>query len=243
MISFPRNAFVLVALAIGACAVDGSAGPQTSQPISTTHQTTTLPGGPACPNPDGGVCLGQVDGGTYTTESFSPAITYTIPDGWSNLEDLPGNFLLEKPGDTRYLGIYQNVRAPAECEEEWVESVGGSVDDLVAWYTTHPGLVTSEPEQVTVGGLNGVFLDISLDPSWDVTCSYSEGQPIVPFIIGNGTSQVHHVILPGFEERLYLLEWEGGNVAIEVGTEGTDLSGYLSEVLPIIENLAFAVDQ
>jgi hypothetical protein len=62
---------------------------------------------------------------------------------------------------------------------------------------------------------------------------------VVPFIIGNGTSELHHVILPGFQERLYLLEWNGGNVAIEVGSEGQPLDEYLAEVLPIIENLHF----
>jgi hypothetical protein len=170
---------------------------------------------------------------------FKPAITYTFPEGWSNLEDLPGNFLLQR-GDPRYLGIYQNVRAPAECEEMWAEGVSGNVDDLADWYTTHPGLITTEPEQVEVGGLTGVFLDISLDPSWDVTCPYSDGLPVVPFIIGNGTSGLHHVILPGFEERLYLLDWDGGNVAIEVGPEGDDLDAFLNEVLPIIDSLKFA---
>ncbi len=185
------------------------------------------------------MCLGPLDPGTYSTVSFSPRITYTVPDGWSNDEDLPGNFLTVMTGDVRYLGIYQNVRAPKDCEEDWADGVEGTVQDLVGWYTTHPGLVTTEPEEVVVGGLTGVFLDISLDPSWDVTCPFSEGQPVVPFIIGNGVSSLHHVILPGFHERLYLLEWDGGNVAIEVGPEGASLEDYLTEVLPIVESLRF----
>jgi hypothetical protein len=90
-----------------------------------------------------------------------------------------------------------------------------------------------------IGGLEELQLDISLDPSWDVTCPYSEGLPVVPFIIGNGISSLHHVTFPGFEERLYLLEWNGGNVAIEVGSEGQSLDEYLAEVQPIIESLHF----
>ncbi len=72
-----------------------------------------------------------------------------------------------------------------------------------------------------------------------VTCPWSDGRSTVPFIIGDGTSLVHHVILPGFHERLYLLEWNGGNVVIEVGPEGAPLDEYLTEVLPIIESLTF----
>ena len=213
-----------------------SATTTTTEAVVTAAKTLTQT---QCPNRHGGVCLGTLVAGTYETSRFDPRIAYTVPDGWLNLEDLPGNFLLQMTDDVRYLGIYQNVRAPAECAESWAEGVGGTVEELVGWYRAHPGLTTTEPEDVNVGGLSGVFLDISLDPSWNVTCPYSEGQPIVPFIIGNGTSELHHVILPGFKERLYLLKWDGGNVAIEVGPEGDSLDEYLIEVLPIIESLSF----
>lgn len=231
-----RLLVVIPLLIVGACS-SPLAAPSTTRLGDTSSTESSAP--TQCPNPHGGVCLGPLAAGSYLTSSFDPPIGYTVPDGWVNLEDLPGNFLLQMTDDVRYLGIYQNVRAPAECAEAWAAGVGGTVDDLAGWYTSHPGLTTTEPEDVKVGGLSGVFLDISLDPSWDVTCPYSEGQPVVPFIIGNGISGLHHVILPGSEERIYLLEWNGGNVAIEVGPEGESLDEYLIEVLPIIESLSF----
>jgi hypothetical protein len=56
---------------------------------------------------------------------FQPAITYTVPPGWRNMEDLPGNFWLYRASDPQegavggsYLGIYQNARAAAiSCAE------------------------------------------------------------------------------------------------------------------------------
>jgi hypothetical protein len=229
-------AIVFPLFLIASCSSSGGADTTTTQAeVATTGSSTP----PTCPNSHGGACLGSLDAGSYATSTFNPQITYTVPEGWANLEDLPGNFLLQKTNDLRYLGVYQNVRAPAECAEAWAEGVEGGVADLTEWYTTHPGLTTTEPEAVTIGGLDGVFIDISLEPSWNVTCPYSQGQPVVPFIIGNGTSELHHVILPGFEERLYLLEWNQGNVAIEVGSEGQPLDQYLTEVLPIIESLNF----
>lgn len=228
---------VMIVLTTTAC---GPAGGSETTTLIDSESTTTGSARLQCPNSHGGVCLGSLDPGTYTTSSFSPEITYTVPDGWVNLEDLRGNFLLQMTGDVRYLGIYQNVRAPADgCDEAFAEGVGLTVTDLVGWYVAHPGLVVTKPEDVTIGGLSGVYLDISLDPTWDETCPFSEGQPVVPFIIGNGTSQLVHVILPGFEERLYLLEWNGGNVAIEVGPEGGPLDDYLGDVLPIIDSLRF----
>lgn len=238
------TAVVMLVLA-AACGSDGSnelavsAADPTALATAEPTSPTPNPSQPGCPNSHGGVCLGPLDAGTYTTKSFAPAVTYTVPDGWTNLEDLSGNFLLEMPNDTRYLAIFQNVRAPAECEETWADGVGTSIDDIAGWLTNHPGLATTEPKPVTVGGLEGIYVDISLDPEWTVTCPYSDGLPIVPFIIGDGVSQVHHVILPGFEERLYLLDWNGKNVAIEVGPEGTSLEKYLNDVLPIIESLKF----
>jgi hypothetical protein len=174
-----------------------------------------------------------------TTTTFQPSITYTVPDGWVNREDLPGNFLLHLDGDERYLGIYHDATAPLECEEAPAPGVGQSVEAWSDWLTSHPGLVTTEPQPVNVGGLDGVYIDIALDPEWTVTCPYSEGQPVVPFIIGGGPSFLHHVILPGYEERIYLLNYNGGNIAIEVGPEGTSLPEYLELVEPIIDSIEF----
>lgn len=222
-----------------------NAQPRTSA-APTTHglEASTAPGAMTpeptfrCP-PHGGDCRGPLDAGTYTTRVFSPAITYTVPDGWENGEDLPGNFLLQLAEDVRYLGIYRDIAAPLGCQEGPDASVGQTVTALTAWLTSHEGLVTTQPEPVSIGGLQGAYIDISLDPGWTVTCSFSDDMPVVPFIIGGGVSSLHHVILPGFVERLYLLEFDGGNVVIEVGPEGGSLSGYLEHVMPIIESLEF----
>jgi hypothetical protein len=48
--------------------------------------------------------------------------------------------------------------------------VGHSVDDLVAWLDAAPGLALSGPTTVTVGGLDGVQLDLQLDAAWNKTC-------------------------------------------------------------------------
>src|SRR5581483_11486337 len=92
---------------------------------ATTATTTSAR---RCPNPDDGMgterCLGTVTAGTYTTQMFGPRLTYTVPDGWQNLEDLEGNFLLVPPRSklagvdattTDFVGVYTSVRAPRGC--------------------------------------------------------------------------------------------------------------------------------
>jgi hypothetical protein len=82
---------------------DGSLSADEVTGLATELSITTPP--PAehfCPFVDGGTCLEAIDAGTYTTTTFQPSITYTVPDGWLNREDLPGNFLLHLDGDERY---------------------------------------------------------------------------------------------------------------------------------------------
>lgn len=88
---------------------------------SASSNSITPPAPPVCPNPEGHACLGPIAAGTYSTSVFRPQITYTVPAGWSNLEDTPGNFLLVPPGfdlpgvnrgTSDFIGIYASVAAP-----------------------------------------------------------------------------------------------------------------------------------
>ncbi len=74
-------------------AVAGAASKSASSPATTESA--------GCPNPHGGSCLGNLDPGTYSTSVFDPKITYTVPAGWTNFEDLPGNFWLFQQQDAR----------------------------------------------------------------------------------------------------------------------------------------------
>ena len=109
-----NHAMLLVFLLVAGCASPAPAGSQRASSVSpgssgptgaaTPVATPAVPPPaasttPRCPNPnDGGSCLGALKAGTYRTTVFELPITYTVPDGWQNLEDLPGNFLLIPPG-------------------------------------------------------------------------------------------------------------------------------------------------
>ncbi len=231
-----RSLTLLLALAVTA---SGSAASTSITPTAAAAPTV------ACPNPHGGSCLGALAPGAYTTQSFAPAITYTVPAGWTNTEDSLGNFGLQLTGDFRYLGIYRDANVPYKCEEYPDPDISQSVSDYTRWLRRHPLLHVTKPRPVTVGGLHGVVMDISKRPGTEGKgCTFGEIYTgAVAFIVGGrGPSSLHHVILdtPGFKERLYLLRYKRGNVAIEVGPEGTSLDAYLREVTPIIRSLRFA---
>jgi len=185
---------------------------------------------PSCPIPDrGGTCLGELHRGTYSTVSFSPTITYSVPaDGWANWEDLSALFLLLPPGEaldgvdadtSDFIGVYRNLRvAAASCAEEPQAGVGASSQAMAAWFRSDPGLTLTNDRAISVGGRRGRELDLELKKGWTGTCPYSvNGRPLVPLIVGTGDAAgLHHVLTATFRTRLYLLDEPGGNIVIEV---------------------------
>jgi hypothetical protein len=215
--------------------------PISAQPIPSDASPT------GCPNPDGGVCLGLLKAGTYTTKRFVTPITYQVPDGWSNLEDLKGNFLLIPPGATLdsfsggnsdYIGIYASVAAAAaDCAEGPAPGVARSAAAIAKWFQAVPGLTAAE-RPIEVGGLKGYVLDLTLAPGWTKGCPYSGGSPIVQVITGVPPSGLDHGLSPGQAMRLYVLDSNGGALAIEV----TDVSGggHLDGYTSVVSALKFA---
>jgi hypothetical protein len=239
-------ALALLAILLTGCGGDAAAAPRLTHTGVGHAKAQTADATPVCPNPNGGQCLGPLEPGTYTTVTFSPAITYTVPAGWTNGEDLPGNFLLQLAGDQRYIGIYRDANAPYKCEEHPDPDVRQTVSDYTRWLRANPLLHVTKPRPVSIGGLHGVVMDISKAPGTKGKgCTVDTFEGFVPFIVGGrGPASLHHVILdePGFEERLYLLRYKHGNVAIEVGPEGSSLPDYLGAVTPILQSLRFTKD-
>jgi hypothetical protein len=221
---------------------------------SGSVSVTAAPAGAAsdendCPNPYGGACLGLLQAGSYETSVFEPTLAYTAPDDtWANLEDLPGNFLLLRPQDPQdgalggsYIGVYQDVRAPAlNCDEAWEPGVGHTPEELVEFYQGVPGLEVSMPVAVSVGGLHGYQIDLSLK-SKDALCNYG-GLPSTPIIIGNGVSDLHHVVAQKLDLRLILLSWKRGNVAIEITNvqKQYPAAKWRALVQPIVDSFQFS---
>lgn len=257
-----RNPVLLLAsvlLATG-CAAQTSRSPETtlpasSSPSSSVSTSPTATPRPSCPNPEGGVCLGVLSAGTYTTQIFTPEITYTVPNGWQNFEDTPGNFLLVAPGyDLRgvneggsdYIGIYTSIaaanrlcstEAEVQSDQPGVARTSSAIADE---FMQRPGLATTPSTPVSVGGLSGVVLDITLTDGWTGTCFYAPGGlPVVPMFRGPAVSpsSLDHGMGLGLTMRLYLLDRPGGTLAIEVDdfVDGAHLDAYST----IIDQIKF----
>ncbi len=222
------------------------ASPSPTPPPSPTPSPSQRPSPsppPFCPNAGGGSCLGRLEAGTYTTTEWKYRLTYTVPSGWGNYEDLPGNFLLVPPGGSLggvdagtsdYVGVYASVVPAAPCDGPAQGLMDAAA--MAAYLTREPELSTTSPRAITVGGLSGLVLDIRLAKSWKKSC-FPTGGPSAFLITGLPPSEFDHGIGGDLAIRLYLLDGAASVVGIEVD----DLSGgaHLDQYAPIIEGFRF----
>jgi hypothetical protein len=249
---------LLVCLVLVSCSAQNNApvspaGSPTHPAASPTTQSSesSSPASKFCPNPEGGsfnTCLGDLKAGTYHTQTFHPPLTYAVPPGWSNQEDLLGNFLLLPPGATLegvnpgtsdYLGVYTSVVAPGLCTGAPSSKVKPTFDGLVGWLTSHPRLEVSNVHNVTVGGLKGVALDIAMKSSKGDGCP--EGVS-VDIYVGTPPSDLIHGVIPGYLVRAYLLHNRSHTLAIEVADarHGSDYKDWLGAAARVIDSFKFA---
>jgi hypothetical protein len=98
--------------------------------------------------------------GEYRTEEFEPSFSFRVGKGWKNNPPEAFDFLLlgqERGG----LGAV-NVQRVYEPSKSATPIVVNAPKDLVGWLEHHPYLKTSEPEPISVGGVKGLQLDVTV---------------------------------------------------------------------------------
>ncbi len=229
-----------VATVVAGCGGGSSSGTPAgnSEPSKPTPSATQ----PTCPNPEGGQCLGDLKAGDYSTEHLIPELSYSVPDGYSNLEDLTGNFILVPTGQTvdtvnagasDFIGVYSSVGPAADCDSTFPQDFVNTVPNFAKWLATTPGFAISKRHPVTVGGLTGVVLDLRIAKGYTKTCPYSHGYPTRPLMAGINPSGLEHGLDPGVADRLYLLTNHSNVLAIEV--MDVEDAGHLDQYSSIVQ--------
>lgn len=248
------------ALVLSACSAAPVASPSaavpTAVPPSAVLPTAVPPTAyPApsetdCPYPGGAACRGPLAaGGPYKTRLFVPVFSHDAGEGWDNTVDSPNEYIVQRTGpDGRPLdmGIYmfRDVAIQASsCDDGPEPGIGRTPADMAAYMSDHTGLITSTPEDVNVGGLNGVMIEVTLDPTWTATCHYSEGEPNVPLFWGaDADSGLEWSVGIAQEDRFYILEMPGGGnvlIAVEAFGEGRDFESLREAAIPLVESMIF----
>ncbi len=218
----------------------------------------------ACP--DNHLCLGDLDAGDHLSVIYTPFVPfadwhydygrfgYTTPEGWSNPEDDQDGYVLVRRDAPEGAGIYvfSDVLAHAQgidpgtrhCRAGRASGVGSSARATYHWIKSLPGLRTSHDEAVTVGGLRGWSVDVSVDPAWKGTCGWPGEKPGVPLFVNaqstpdegfdwgiNGHGRMRLFILELRHDRTLLIDIEAPDKAT--------WDALMPEAMPIVDSFEF----
>jgi hypothetical protein len=193
-----------------------------------------------CPTEDDN-CIGSVDAGTYGSQFLDPfvapggewtpryaALTYTVPGGWVNRSDFPGELALAPEGApaSTYVAVVTDVVAASRadnCTEEQDPDAGTTAEEIVA-ALSRPGVTVSTPVPVTIGGLSGLRVDLALDDGWTTPCPWSEDRPFALLFVDraveegfawglDGDTQMRTYFLNIDEDRAILIDIETASAA------------------------------
>jgi hypothetical protein len=241
-----------IALAVGGVGVIRSSAPTTIP--ADDGQPTGAYNGPCADSqdgPPGQLCLGPLEEGTYMSQRFEPALTFTVPAGWNNVWDTRGGFRLWAPGwsdngadqgtdcrsgpfpcgylfDQPGLSVRRDPRPAQGCSGYADATIGTSALEVATWVANHPAIATEGPSSVEVAGLTGYQLDVSLVDTWRKSCS---GGPGAVWLFEDLYLNEHpeHATM-----RLILLDLpDGGSVLIWI--DGTQVD----TAMPVVNSFQF----
>jgi hypothetical protein len=103
---------------------------------------------------------------------------------------------------------------------------GATAAAVIDFIVADEAFSTTEPVDVTIGGLSGQQVDVQLSPDWTGACR-SEADPTRDYLDGRN--------------RVIMLDTPGGRpVGIEVGSlHSSDWDAFLADAMPIIQSMEF----
>ena len=103
----------------------------------------------------------KLDPGTYRTEEFEPAFSFEVGEGWSHEgSEMSDGFLITQGQGIGGLGFAKIREVYVYKPTKTAGTVVEAPEDLVGWFRGHPYLETTQPERVTVGGIEGRQLGV-----------------------------------------------------------------------------------
>jgi len=178
-------AVVLIAVVgfavFGRTSVPGIGSPASPSPSPTASRLPAGNPGELVPGDNAAFYFDPLGTGRTQTMSF------TVPAGWVESFDGGIEYRLRRavdgPDTTNLVLMRPDVVLHSQadgCPEAALEGVERTPAAMADWLTSHQGLDVTTPQPVTIGGYDGLVLDIARRSTWTRTCPYSNGVPAVP---------------------------------------------------------------
>jgi hypothetical protein len=177
--------------------------------------------------------------GEYRSEEFEPSLSFRVGDGWTNVPPESSEFLAIQRGVMGgvYFFRFKEVYEPARMGMPNVEEAPKDPKGWVAWGRHHPYLRTSEPEQVEVGGVKGLQVDVVVGdlPNYRGRC----GTDCVDIDRVEGYPQHKiDVFMPEDEKaRVTFLDVEGETVTISIISPASEFEYFVPEGQKVLDSV------
>lgn len=244
----------LLLVAVGCASTEVAPSPRSAAPteassVGTTATPTVAPEPIVdinCTPNVNDACAGLLIAGTYHSVLFQPRLTFEVPAGWADHADSRGEYVLFAPGSKPnasefgardWIAFEANVTStPVGCAAEQKFDPSQTAAGIAAWMATRARIVTTSPRPATVGGLNGVTLDVRLAPDAPIECF---PLPAVQLVHGLPPSEGYdQAILGGTAMRFYFFDRGPDVLMIEID----DVSGgtRLDEFTAVVNTVQFS---
>jgi class 3 adenylate cyclase len=187
---------------------------------------------------------GPLDAGTYRTTRFQPGLTFTLPDGWTGLDEMANWFVLGPTDDpTRAsselfpfrIGERVTVMRPSvglsPCVAFTIPLTGefhrppGAMtvelprgrEGLAGWARSNPTLIMGEPEAGSIGAFDSIRYDVALSQS----CGLPPTQRVEIFsFLEHSIAPKNYVMHSVDGTSWHLLEIDGQALVIAIESPG-----------------------
>ena len=208
-----------------------------------------------CPAYPESFCLGPLDPGVHVTNYFTPlvpgsaweldpaAMSYRVPEGWSNTYDSPNEYTLEPPtGPRRGVYMWTDVTIVSDswpCTPSPWSNGRAKPAEMAEWLARQAALDTTMPVAVDLGGLQGLRLDVAVRSGASLPCR-GDGLPFAPFLAHVDGSGLQWGFSPGNRSRVYLLDLtDGRTLVIDIVGLGESAEEHLDAGTGIVESIRF----
>lgn len=212
----------------------------TEVPVMTTPPASSA-GVELC-EPSEPACGGPLAPGTHTTAKNATTFTYEVPEGWSKGLDVPGSFNLESAAfPSGVIAVIPDwvIATQTACTKDPEPGLGRTAEDLVTFLIEHEGLIASNPEAISIGGLQGQMLEVRKNPDWSGSCP---GQVSLFTHRGTINDPGWWTIDDAIRMLLYVLD-AGQDHTVTVHLETLDeasFEDFVQAATPIVESIRFA---
>jgi hypothetical protein len=184
-------------------------------------------------------CGGPLTAGTYTSRGLQPPVTYTLRSPWVNVRDwheffqlypdTPANRFLAAAGrypDYILVLPAASVSPTASCADDSVQDdIQVDAAQFADFLATQAGLQASRRIPVSIGGLDGLQVDVTVDRDWT---GCLPGTPL------GETAD------PADSYRFVVLDRPAeASLMIRMRTTGAPFQPFLEEAMPIVQSFQF----